>query len=263
MRIEDIDRPRVVQGAADALLYDHEWLGLDWDEGPFFQSCRDAEYEEAIARLRDKGLVYPCTCSRKEIASVASAPHGELGPRYPGTCRAGPARPERPAALRFRFDDPSPGFSDLLQGRWPAGTGGGDFVVRRADRIWAYQLAVVVDDAGMGITEVIRGDDLLSSTPRQLALFAALDRSPPAFAHLGLVVDEAGTRLSKRHHAAALRALREAGHSAEAIVGLLARSLGLQHEPTPIRAADLICGFEFSRVSVGSCRLPSSNGADG
>ena len=257
MRIEDIDRPRVVEGAADALLNDHEWLGLDWDEGPFFQSRRDDDYEEAITRLRDKGLVYPCTCSRKEIANVASAPHGELGPRYPGTCRAGPARPERPAALRFRFDDPSPGFSDALQGHWPEGNGGGDFVVRRADRIWAYQLAVVVDDARMGITEVIRGGDLLSSTPRQLALFEALDQRSPAFAHVGLVVDRADTRLSKRHRAAALRALRESGHSSEAVVGLLAHSLGLQQAPTPIRASELVCGFEFSRISVGPCRLPS------
>ena len=190
MRIEDIDGPRVVRGAADAICRDHEWLGLDWDEGPVFQSLRSEAYEAALDTLNEAGLIYPCTCSRKEIAKIASAPHGDDGLRYPGTCRGGPTKPGRPPALRFRFDDPSPGFEDLLCGAYPEGSVGGDFVLRRFDGIWAYQLAVVVDDADMGITEVIRGADLVSSTPRQIALFNSLGRPVPKGAiHVAAIED--------------------------------------------------------------------------
>ena len=129
MRIEDIDKPRVVPGSADAICRDHEWLGLEWDEGPTWQSTRDAAYEKALDELRDAGLVYPCTCSRKEIAEIASAPHDGEGPRYPGTCREGVTRPDRAPALRFRFEDPSPGFDDLVFGRQPPGA----LVTRSAD----------------------------------------------------------------------------------------------------------------------------------
>ncbi len=174
MRIEDIDRPRVVPGSADAICRDHEWLGLDWDEGPVFQSSHDEAYERALRRLEAAGMVYPCTCSRKEIAAIASAPHGDDGLRYPGTCRSGVTQPGKLPAFRFVFEDPSPGFEDALCGTYPEGRTGGDFVLRRADGIWAYQLAVVVDDAEAGISEVIRGEDLLSSTPRQIAPTARL-----------------------------------------------------------------------------------------
>ncbi len=252
MRIEDIDRPRVVPGAAEEICRDHEWLGLEWDEGPVFQSGRSEAYERALERLRASGRLYPCTCSRKEIAEVASAPHGDEGPRYPGTCRGGPTRPERDPAMRFAFDDPSPGFEDLLQGAFPAGRVAGDFVLRRADGIWAYQLAVVVDDAEMGITEVIRGDDLLSSTPRQIALYRALGHRPPRFAHLGLVVDAEGTRLSKRHGSTAIRSLRESGRTAEEVLGELAHSLGLTPTDAPIPARELVERFELSRISRSS-----------
>ena len=211
MRIEDIDTPRVVPGSADAICRDHEWLGLTWDEGPFFQSSRFEAYEAALDQLVSDELVYPCTCSRKEIAAIASAPHGDEGPRYPGTCRHGPTHPDRPAALRFRFDDPSPGFDDRVAGAFREGMVGGDFVLRRADGVFAYQLAVVVDDAAQHITEVIRGADLLSSTPRQIALYRALGYEVPAFVHLGLVVDEDGVRLSKRHGATAIAAAPRGG----------------------------------------------------
>jgi glutamyl-tRNA synthetase len=248
MRIEDIDRPRVVPGAADAICRDHEWLGLDWDEGPVYQSSRGRAYERALRHLVDAGFVYRCTCSRKEIAAIASAPHGDEGPRYPGTCRGGPTKPGRPAALRFRFGDPSPGFEDRVCGHYPEGEVGGDFVLRRADGIWAYQLAVVVDDADSGITEVIRGADLLSSTPRQIALYRALGFSVPGFAHVGLVVDSEGTRLSKRHGATAIEALREAGRTPEDVIGLLAMSLGLTPDAAPIRAENLISGFRLGKI---------------
>jgi len=189
MRIEDIDRPRVVPGSADAIFRDHEWLGLDWDEGPVFQSSRDEAYERALSQLQKADMVYPCTCSRKEIAAIASAPHGDEGPRYPGTCRNGVTKPGKPPALRFVFEGSSPGFEDVLCGTYPEGRAGGDFVLRRADGVWAYQLAVVVDDAEAGITEVIRGADLLSSTPRQIALYRGLGCPVPRFAHVALVVD--------------------------------------------------------------------------
>ncbi|MDH3201644.1 MAG: tRNA glutamyl-Q(34) synthetase GluQRS [Myxococcales bacterium] len=252
MRIEDIDRPRVVPGAADAICRDHEWLGLDWDEGPIFQSTRSEAYEAALDTLSHTGLVYPCTCSRKEIAKVASAPHGEQGPRYPGTCRNGPTKAERPAALRFRFDDPSPGFEDLLCGVYSGGKVGGDFVLRRFDGIWAYQLAVVVDDADMGITEVVRGADLLSSTSRQIALFRALRRPVPGFAHVGLVVDPDGVRLSKRHGATAIEALRDAGRSAEQVIGELACSLGITATAAPIQPEELVSRFALDKISRSS-----------
>lgn len=252
MRVEDIDRPRVVPGAADAIFRDHEWLGLHWDEGPIFQSSRDEAYERVLHELRDAGWVYSCTCSRKDIAEIASAPHGDEGPRYPGTCRNGVAKPERAPSLRFRFDDPSPGFDDLVSGEYPEGVVGGDFVLRRADGIWAYQLAVVVDDAEEGITEVIRGADLLSSTPRQIAIYRALGRLVPRFAHVGLVVDSAGTRLSKRHGATAVESFRDLGRQPEEVIGLLAQSLGLTATAASIRPEELVSRFALGDISGSS-----------
>ncbi|MEM8607116.1 MAG: tRNA glutamyl-Q(34) synthetase GluQRS [Myxococcota bacterium] len=252
MRIEDLDGPRVVPGSADAILRDHEWLGLDWDEGPVYQSAREPHYEEALHALSEAGRVYPCTCSRKDIAAIASAPHGDDGVRYPGTCRNGPTRRDRPPSLRFRFEDPSPGFDDALRGHYSPGRVGGDFVVRRADGLWAYQLAVVVDDADMGITEVVRGEDLLSSTPRQIALYEALGLDTPGFAHVPLVLSPDGTRLSKRYETATIVALRSSGRSAESIIGELARSLGLTPTDAPIRPEALVSSFDLGKICGGS-----------
>ncbi len=252
MRIEDIDRPRVVAGAADQICRDHEWLGLDWDEGPYFQSDHDESYERALATLQAAGLVYPCTCSRKEIAEIASAPHGADGLRYPGTCREGVTNPGRAPALRFRFADPSPGFDDALCGPFPEGQTGGDFVLRRADGIWAYQLAVVVDDAEAAISEVIRGEDLLSSTPRQIALYRALGHPVPRFAHVALVLDAAGDRLATRHRAVSIASLRNAGRSADQVIGQLACSLGLTETTAPIAAKELISRFSLDAIPRSS-----------
>jgi len=252
MRIEDLDGPRVVPGSADAICRDHEWLGLDWDEGPVYQSTRDPAYEAALAKLERKGLVYPCTCSRKEIAAIASAPHGDEGPRYPGTCRRGATRPERAAAVRFRLADPSPGFADRIAGPYPEGAAAGDFVLRRADGMWAYQLAVVVDDAAAGITEVIRGADLLSSTPRQIALYQALDLPIPAFAHVGLVLGPEGRRLSKRFGAPPIEALRDSGQSPTAVIGMLAHSLGLSRSPDPVHPKELLSAFRIEQIPPSS-----------
>jgi glutamyl-tRNA synthetase len=249
LRMEDIDTPRVVPGAAQAILDDLRWLGLDWDEGPdvggpfapYVQSARVGHYAEAAATLQARGLVYPCTCSRKDIQE-ASAPHGVegLGLRYPGTCRERPSHPDRPAARRFRMPEPPSTFQDGLHGAVDTREWGGDFVVQRADGLWAYQLAVVVDDAAMAITEVVRGDDLLPSTPRQLALYAALDLEPPRFFHLPLVLGADGQRLSKRHGAASIAELRAAGLTPEGVVGRLAQSLALVDDGVSVTTAGLI-----------------------
>ena len=261
MRIEDLDPPRVREGSAASILRDHEWLGLEWDEGPAYQSERDAAYERALEALRGAGRVFACSCTRKEIeAALSSAPHGEAGRRvYPGTCYDGPRHSERPLAQRFRIqpeDAKRESFVDRLQG--PSNEPlGGDFVVRRSDGLWAYQLAVVVDDAAQGVTEVVRGSDLLGSTPRQLALYDALGHVPPAFLHVGLVRGDDGSRLSKRHGGTTVGELREAGWSRERVLGWLAQSLGLQEKSAPVDLASLRETFDLARVPPGDVQAPS------
>ncbi len=240
VRIEDLDRPRLVAGAEERQLADLRWLGLDWDEGPdkggasgpYRQSERAAAYAAALADLRTRGLVYPCDCSRREIAALVSAPHpGEDGPRYPGTCRASePTRTwRRQPAWRFRVESGVTVVEDKLLGRFEQDVEArvGDFVVIRADAVPAYQLAVVVDDLAMRISEVVRGADLLDSTPRQILLARALDGTVPRHAHLPLVLAADGTRLAKREGGATIAELRAAGLSAPQLVGQLAAMLGL------------------------------------
>jgi glutamyl-tRNA synthetase len=257
LRIEDLDSPRIVPGAEAAIARDLEWLGLAWDEPPIRQSERVDRYEAAIDRLRSRGFVYECTCSRREIG-IASAPHGEgdLGPRYPGTCRERPSHPGRPAAVRFRAESETVRFEDAVFGERALEIGG-DFVLRRADGVFAYQLAAVVDDAATSVTEVVRGADLLTSTPRQIALYRALGLEPPSFLHVPLVLDENGERLSKRHRATAIAELRDAGTSAEEIVGRLAASLGLVPERSQVSPRDLLGRFDPARISTAATLLES------
>ncbi len=263
MRMEDLDGPRVRAGMADAILEELRWLGLDWDEGPdvggsfgpYVQSQRSARHREVVESLRARGLVYPCTCTRKELAESASAPHGEE-PVYPGTCRLGPTHPERPAAMRFRFDRGEP-FVDELLGARDDGIESGDFVVSRSDGLFAYQLAVVVDDLDMQISEVVRGVDLLSSVPRQVALFRALGAKPPAFLHVPLVLAADGQRLAKRHEAIAIDELREDRETADMIVGRLAASLGLAVPGERAMPRDLIARFRLDRLPHASAVLPA------
>ncbi len=259
LRVEDLDAPRVKAGALDAMLDDLRWLGLDWDEGPdvgghlgpYVQSARRDRYDAAIEVLDRGGHLFRCTCSRKEIGaaseSVASAPHGEE-PIYPGTCRERPAHPERTPAMRFRFAE-SGGFDDLVHGEVGPGLGAGDFVVRRADGVHSYQLAVVVDDLAMEITDVVRGDDLSSSTPRQIALIEALGGRQPRYAHVPLVLGPDGQRLAKRHGRVTVREQRDAGVSAAALVGRLACSLGLLDRDEPIEARELAPAFSLDRIT--------------
>jgi glutamyl-tRNA synthetase len=264
MRMEDLDEGRVRSGLAESILEDLQWLGLDWDEGPdrggpfapYEQSGRAADYDRAFDDLRAAGRVYPCFCSRKDIAAAASAPQapGDEA-RYPGTCRdLGPEEisaklhDRRPPAWRFRVEpDQALTFVDQVRGGFglPGGVPPGDFVIRRMDGVAAYQLAVVVDDAAMGITEVVRGDDLLPSTVRQLILYEALGHSPPGFAHVPLLLGPDGARLSKRHEGVTIRELRDAGLGSREIVGRLAHLIGLRPTPDPVRATDLIDGFTF------------------
>lgn len=263
MRIEDLDAPRVVSGSAEAIMRDLRWLGLDWDEGPdvggpygpYRQSERADRYQAAVDRLATHQYVYPCTCTRKEIAEIASAPHGDLGLRYPGTCRQGVRHPERQPAWRFIASEPAAGFEDRLRGWMPPAEGGGDFVVQRADGVFAYQLAVVVDDAEMAITEVVRGDDLLSSTPRQLDLYRALELPPPAFFHVPLVMGPDGKRLSKRHGPVSIADYRNAGWSASRVVGTLAASLSLVPEGTETTPRELLDVFDVARLPTQSTAL--------
>ena len=253
LRMEDIDGPRIKVGAAEQALDDLQWLGLDWDGEPIVQSTRVSKYESAIERLKSLNLVYPCTCTRSDVANAASAPNlGDEGPAYPGTCAyrtSNEVPTDRPFCWRFRVVD-SPSFIDEYRGPISinAKEQGGDFVIWKTDNTPAYQVAVVVDDAEMGITQVIRGDDLIPSTPRQLLLYHALSLTPPSFAHIPLVVGPDGRRLAKRHGDTRLSTLRKAGVTPESLVGLLAWSCGWQQRNAPITPRELLTMFDLKTI---------------
>lgn len=201
LRMEDLDRPREVPGAADAILRDLEAFGLEWDGPVVYQSQRDAAYADALEHLIAAGLAYPCGCTRREIA--AAGRRGPEGPVYPGTCRDGLPPGKRTRTWRARVDAGNVSFTDLSQGTisQPLAEDVGDFVLRRADHLFAYQLAVVVDDAEAGVTHIVRGADLLDSTPRQIWLQRQLGFPVPAYRHVPLALDAASRKLSKREHA--------------------------------------------------------------
>lgn len=265
LRIEDIDRARSRRQYAEQIMEDLRWLGLDWDEGPdlggpygpYLQSERTARYEEALKRLEQDGYLYPCFCSRAKLQAIASAPHGlrAEGPVYPGICRGLSAEEralrerEKQPSLRFMMPERDWRFSDLVAGEQTfAAPAGGDFVVLRADGMIGYQLAVVVDDAAMGITHAVRGVDLLDSTPRQLALYEALGLTAPAFAHVPLLLGPDGARLAKRHGPLSIAELRQKGVKPEGVIGYLAHASGLIDRREPVRPAELIEAFDFGKV---------------
>ena len=207
LRIEDVDTPRVVPGAAEAMLRELERLGFEWSGAVMFQSARTVAYEAAFEQLRSRDLIYPCACSRKEMADSSLAADGSR--RYPGTCRAGLPEGRAARAWRLRVPAGAVAFVDRVQGRieqdvW---ADGGDFVVLRADGLFAYQLAVVVDDAAQGVTDVVRGADLIDSTLRQLLVQQALGFKAPRYAHVPVVLDAHGDKLSKQTLAAPLASL--------------------------------------------------------
>jgi glutamyl/glutaminyl-tRNA synthetase len=233
LRNEDLDPQRCRPEFVAAMIEDLRWLGIRWNEGPdcggpfgpYSQSERRAHFLAAWKTLRDRGFIFPCTCSRKDVAQAAAAPNDtDDEPIYPGRCRSrADARDfAEPKGVNWRFRVPEREeicFTDLHLGpqRMVAGHDFGDFIIWRRDDVPAYQLAVVVDDAAMRITEVVRGADLLKSTARQILLFRALGLSPPSFYHCDLVRDEAGTRLAKRDDALSIRKLRELGWTPEQV----------------------------------------------
>jgi glutamyl/glutaminyl-tRNA synthetase len=233
LRNEDLDPQRCRREFAAAMIEDLQWLGISWSEGPgrggrfgpYVQSERSHHYLAAWKRLRDAGMIYPCSCSRKDVAHAAAAPNeGDDEPIYSGKCqsRTDAAAYHEPAGVNWRFrvsDGEEICFTDLHLGlqQMIAGNDFGDFIVWRRDDVPAYQLAVVVDDAAMQITEVVRGADLLKSTARQILLYRALNLSLPDFYHCDLIRDEAGVRLAKRHDALSIRKLRELGWTPEQV----------------------------------------------
>ncbi|MFN2442607.1 MAG: tRNA glutamyl-Q(34) synthetase GluQRS [Thermoanaerobaculia bacterium] len=216
VRIEDLDLPRVREGSEREILSSLGRYGLEWDGDPLRQSERGELYEAALARLRERGLVFPCGCTRAELQRAASAPAADDpseagGAIYPGTCRNELPEGKEPRAMRFRVPAQPVLFRDRVRGRLVEDLEQtvGDFVLLRADGVWAYQLAVVVDDAEQGVTEVVRGGDLLGSTARQIALQQALGLPTPEYLHLPLVLDADGAKLGKRHGALPLETLDE------------------------------------------------------
>ena len=272
-RLEDLDPPRIVAGAAEAAITDLAWLGLDWDEdpeaggpfAPYVQSERSEIYEAALRILLEAGRLFPCTLSRKELSSISSAPHpGDEEAPYPASARPTSLAPgwyDRlqaggGAALRFRVSDDAVRFVDRVHGEIEERVAG-DFVLKRRDGLYAYQLAVAVDDWLMRIDEVVRGADLLGSTARQIQLLEALGARRPSHAHVPMVLTNEGEKLSKRDDALTLRSLRESGVRAPQLVGYLAWSLGLLDQPVAVPASDLVASFTWSRIPPEDWRLPT------
>lgn len=250
LRMEDLDREREVKGAADDILRTLDAFGFAWDGSVTYQSHRHEVYEEAVAGLRDDGLAYPCSCSRKEIAETAIA--GTEGPIYPGICRSGLTVGKRERSIRLLTQDRTIEIQDRVQGRIRQNPGReiGDFVIRRADGYHAYQLAVVVDDARQGITHIVRGADLLNSTPRQCYLQELLGLAQPDYAHLPLAVDSTGRKLSKQYRDAPV----DLRHPLDAL--LLAFSFLAQEMP-PERPTDLEDFWRWAIDQWSMQRVPS------
>ncbi len=268
LRIEDLDPQRSRTEYARQIEDDLNWLGLDWDEGglddrgphgPYSQSRRSHLYENALARLRATGLTYPCRCTRADL-NASSAPHASDGRRiYPGTCRPAAVPPfpavgpeaARPAATRLYVPDTPVAFTDAVFGPQTVDVARecGDFVLRRADGAWAYQLAVVVDDADMEVSQIVRGADLLASAAQQDYLRRILGLPPVQYAHLPLVCNAGGRRLSKRDPDLDMAHLRR-DRTPQQIIGLAARLAGLNPAGLSVRPADLLADFSFSRIQA-------------
>jgi glutamyl-tRNA synthetase len=256
LRIEDLDRSRARSEAVQTAIEDIHWLGLDWDEGPdiggrsapYLQSERTESYEHMLESLKKSESVYPCTCTRADVARAASAPHGDdLGPAYTGTCSHrsvgdATALEDRPFSWRFRVPPGWVEWDDLFLGRValdPARLGG-DFIVARNQAGHSYQLAVVADDFFMGVNQVIRGNDLVPSTPRQILLYRQAGWPEPVFGHVSLAVEPDGRRLAKRDGSLKLATLREKGVDSRILIGALAHSCGWTQELTPMAPRDAI-----------------------
>jgi len=259
LRMDDLDKPRVVPGVADDMLRTLEILGFRWDGEIVWQSRRGEAYAEAQQRLERLGLIYPCGCSRGEIARIATAPHGladEIA--YPGTCRSGLPPGKVLRSLRIRVPEEPVSFVDGIGGtvRQMLSDVCGDFVVRRADGLFAYHLATVVDDYAAGVNQVVRGADLLTSTPRQIFLQRALGMNEPAYFHLPLVTGPEGGKLSKRDAAVSLASGRDLGRDGGKLLLMALRFLGqplpdlLSAAPVDEILAAAVYGFRQSSISA-------------
>ncbi len=257
MRLEDLDGPRVKPGMAEAAIRDLEWLGLDWDETPLVQSTGAERFAAALEELRVSGRTYPCVCSRADIRAAQSAPQlGDHESRYPGTCRgrfpslaSARAAAGRDPGVRFTVPETPVVFEDGFAGKqsFTVARDIGDFLVARRDGAPAYQLAVVVDDHAQGVTEVLRGDDLLASTARQWLLQQALAIPSPAWFHVPLVVDSEGRRLAKRADDLSVASLRDGGTDPRAIIAWVAQQSGLPVTER-VTAAECVVEFDLRRV---------------
>lgn len=255
LRIEDIDPQRSRHEYADMLMDDLQWLGLEWDGEPCWQSRRGDIYARYLQQLTDAGLIYPCYCTRADILAT-QAPHESDGRVvYKGTCRnLPPGSRTGPAALRMKVPEEGRGIVTFTDGHYGTHTVDlttqcGDFIVRRKDGAWAYQLAVVVDDALMGINEVVRGRDLLLSSPQQIYLAQQLGFTPPRFTHLPLLCNTAGQRLSKRDKSLDMGCLRQR-FTPNQIIGLLAHAAGLQPTADAVSAQSLVKTFSWDKVGT-------------
>jgi glutamyl-tRNA synthetase len=270
LRIEDLDGPRIKAGADRQAIEDLRWLGIDWDEGPIYQSRRLEKYAAAISQLIQSNFAYPCICSRSEVNQAASAPHPEDGSSvYPGICRGKFKSLEeahrisgRPPALRFAVPDRIVEFTDHFAGpqRFDVARQLGDFVIAKNDGTPAYQLAVVVDDADMHVTDIVRGDDLLNSTPRQILIYEALGlkNQIPNYYHLPLIIGPDGRRLAKRHGDTRISYYRDLGVPASRILSLLARWSGIG-EYANIK--QLMTDFDLSKIPKQAITLTSADDA--
>ena len=271
MRMEDLDHPKDKPGAAAAAIEDLRWLGFDWDD-EYVQSERKALYREALEKLVGKGLVYPCVCTRKDVESAQSAPHAGEQLHYPGTCRGRFATwheafdfSGRAPCWRFRvgegeqveFDDAFAGrFSERVAERL------GDFPIARDEFGAGYTLAVVVDDAAMGVTEVIRGDDLLAATPAQILMQRTLGLPTPAYCHVPLVVGADGRRLAKRHGDTRISSYREAGVAPERVIGALAASCGWIGKGESVSLKSLLPRFSLDTIPRAPCCVSALDNLD-
>ena len=263
LRIEDVDIPRCPRSLAAACIEDLTWLGFDWDEPPLYQSERGAVYQQHLDRLTAMGRVYPCFCTRAQLHAAQAPNLGDHEPVYSGACAR--LTPEeiaarsmtRSPALRLRVPQETVAFTDGHYGPFAEQLARdcGDYIIRRSDGLWGYQLAVVVDDALSGITQVVRGRDILFSTPRQIELFRAFGYDVPQFDHIPLLTDSAGRRLAKRDRDLDLTALARR-HTPQEILGMLAFSCGLLPEQRPATLEALLPLFDWAKVKTEDVRVP-------
>ncbi len=262
LRIEDVDIPRCPKRLSDQCIEDLRFLGFDWDEPPLFQSQRGGVYQRYFNRLNDLGLIYPCFCTRAQLHAAQAPNLGDHEPVYGGACanltpdEIEERKKMRNPAMRLRVPDKTVSVVDGHYGPFSENLARdcGDYIIRRSDGLWGYQLAVVVDDALSGVTEVVRGRDILFSTPRQIELFETLGFAPPSFYHIPLLTDCRGRRLAKRDKDLDLTALAKI-MTPEQILGMLAYSCGVLDENRPASLAELVNIFDWRNVRRGDIHL--------